>query len=122
MKDDEIAALAKGMAPFVRECVVDALKAVDTRLSELEAREPVPGPAGPQGETGAQGEVGPQGQSADILLSPELAEQVANAVRLLHESPPLAEAQKAAPRIARIKRDGAGNFVPVYDDGGVDTV
>jgi hypothetical protein len=115
MKDDEITALAKGMAPFVRDCVVDALKAVDARLGELEARAPVPGPAGPQGEAGAQGEVGPRGESADILLSPELAQQVANALRLLHESPPIVEAQKAAPRIVRVKRDDAGNFVPVYD-------
>jgi len=74
MHDDEIAALAKGMAPFVRECVADAIK-----------------------------------------ISPELAQQVATAVRLLHESPPIVEPQKAVPRIVRVKRDDAGNFIPVYD-------
>jgi len=116
MHHDEITALAKGVAPFVRECVADALKAVDARLGELEARAPVPGPAGPQGEAGARGEVGPRGESADISLSPELAQQVANAVRLLHEAPPVTAPQKAPPRIARIKRDEQGNFVPVYDE------
>ena len=52
MTDQEIAALAKGMVPFVRQCV-----------SEIFAKAAV--------------------------LPPELAEQVANAIRLLHESPPL---------------------------------
>ena len=48
MNEQEIAALAKGMVPFVRQCVSEALK-----------------------------------------LPPELAEQIATAVRLLHETPPL---------------------------------
>ena len=47
MTDSEIAALAKGMVPFVRQCVSDAVK-----------------------------------------LPPQLAEQVASAIRLLHETPP----------------------------------
>jgi hypothetical protein len=51
MDDNDITELAKGMVPFVRECVAEAV----TR----------------------------------IVLPPELAGQVASAVRLLHESPPL---------------------------------
>lgn len=51
MTEQEIAVLAKGMVPFVRDCVAEAV----TR----------------------------------IVLPPELAGQVASAVRLLHESPPL---------------------------------
>jgi hypothetical protein len=119
MKDDEITALAKGVAPFVRECVSEALKAVDVRLGELETRAPVPGPVGPQGEVGLKGEKGEKGEcSADsIMLSAELAQQVASMARLLHESPPIAEGeQKAQPRITRIKRDEQGNFQLVYDE------
>ena len=52
MTDQEIAALAKGMVPFVRQCV---------------------------SETFAKATV----------LPPELAEQVASAIRLLHELPPV---------------------------------
>jgi len=73
MNEDEITALAKGMAPFVRECVAKA-----------------------------------------IIVSDELAAQVASAARLLHESPPFE--QRAAPRLVRVERDEAGNFVPVYDE------
>ena len=75
----EIAALAEGMVPFVRECVSEAQK-----------------------------------------LPSELAEQVASAVRLLHESPPT-EQRAVLPsisppaRVARIERDEQGNFVPVYE-------
>jgi hypothetical protein len=52
MDRNEIADLAKGMVPFVRECVTEAFNKA-------------------------------------AVLPPELAEQVASAVRLLHESPPL---------------------------------
>jgi len=72
MTEEEIGALAKGVAPFVRECVAQA-----------------------------------------IAISPELAQQVASAVRLLHESPPIAERNLAA-KIIRVERDDDGNFVPVY--------
>jgi len=79
MHESEIAALAEGMVPFVRECVAEAVK-----------------------------------------LPPELAAQVASAVRMLHESPPLEQReivpQPAPPKVTRIERDADGNFVPVYDD------
>ena len=81
MNDSEITALAKGMVPFVRECVADAL-------------------------------------TKAAVVPPELAEQIASAVRLLHESPPIMqrnEAPRASPRVARIERDDDGNLVPIYD-------
>ena len=52
MDDEQIAALAKGMVPFVRQCVAETFNKA-------------------------------------AVVPPELAEQVASAVRLLHESPPL---------------------------------
>ena len=52
MTENEIAALAKGMVPFVRQCVTEAF-------------------------------------TKAAVLPPELAEQVASAIRLLHESRPL---------------------------------
>ena len=55
MDDNDITELAKGMVPFVRECVAEAF--------------------------------------SKIVLPPEHAEQVALAVRLLHESPPIPDGQ-----------------------------
>jgi hypothetical protein len=82
MQRTEIAALAEGMVPFVRECVDDAVCKM-------------------------------------TIVPPELAAQIASAVRMLHESPPLAqrsEPPRPSPKVARIERDDDGNFVPVYDD------
>ena len=75
MNDDDLAELAKGMAPIVRECVAQA-----------------------------------------ITISPELAYQVANAVRLLQESPPLVARNPLPQKIIRVERDEHGNFVPVYGE------
>lgn len=65
MDRTEIAALAQGVVPFVRECVIEALAPFSARIAELEAR-PIlkgeTGPPGPQGLPGAPGEVGPRGQ------------------------------------------------------------
>lgn len=126
MERSEIAALAKGLVPFVREAVSDALRPLSQRIAELEAR-PVekgdPGAPGPKGEAGAPGEPGPPGKSFhESILSPELAEQVADAVRMLHEAPPLIVERQLAPqragasRISRIERDEAGNLVPIYEE------
>jgi hypothetical protein len=52
-------------------------------------------------------------------VPPELAEQIASAVRLLHESPVIAEPRPASAKVTRIERDADGNFVPVYDDQSV---
>jgi len=52
-------------------------------------------------------------------LPPELAGQVALAVRMLHESPPLEQrstSPRAPAKVTRIERDEDGNFVPVYDE------
>jgi len=73
--------LAKGMVPFVRDYVAEAI--------------------------------------TKIALPPELAGQVARAVRMLHESPgiePRSEPPPPAPKVTRIERDADGNFVPVYDE------
>jgi hypothetical protein len=78
MDSDILTELAKGMVPFVRDCVAEA-----------------------------------------TMLSPELAEQVALSVRLLHESPPIERNEMPkppSPKVTRIERDADGNFVPVYDD------
>jgi hypothetical protein len=84
MDDNEITALAKGMVPFVRECVDDAICKM-------------------------------------TIVPPELAAQIASAVRLLHESPPIpAKSEnappKSAPRVSRIERDDNGALVPIYDE------
>jgi hypothetical protein len=53
------------------------------------------------------------------VLPPELAGQVALAVRMLHESPEIEQRSKAPPpppKVTRIERDDDGNFVPVYDE------
>lgn len=116
MDRDAIAALAKGLVPFVREVTDEKLTPLAARLAELEAR-PIekgnpgergePGPAGadsivpgPQGPQGVKGEVGPAGDlGANAMLPPELAAEVARVVRSLHEAPTFAEAPagQAAP-------------------------
>lgn len=51
-------------------------------------------------------------------VPPELAKQIASAVRMLHESPPIEERSEPSPsppKVTRIERDEQGNFVPVYD-------
>jgi hypothetical protein len=81
MDDNDITELAKGMVPFVRDCVAEAF-------------------------------------AKTVVLPPELAGEVASAVRLLHESPPIqrSEVPRPTPKVTRIERDDDGNFVPVYDD------
>jgi hypothetical protein len=49
-------------------------------------------------------------------VPPELAEQIASAVRMLHESPTIEREAPRPPKVTRIERDEDGNFVPVYDD------
>jgi Collagen triple helix repeat (20 copies) len=72
MDDRMITALAKGVAPFVREVVADALAPFAARLAVLEAL-PVekgePGPAGDRGAEGPQGQQGlpgPQGELGSV--------------------------------------------------------
>lgn len=110
MERTEIAALAEGMVPFVRE-VVDP---IEKRIAELEAR---PIEKGADGSPGPEGPPGPKGDSGELApLPPELAEQIASAVRMLHESPAIERAAAPPAKVTRIERDADGNFVPVYDD------
>jgi hypothetical protein len=120
MDDSDITELAKGMVPFVRDCVSEVVTPLTARIAEFEARpipvaekgaDGLPGPAGPPGPKGDNGEL--------AMLPPELAGQVALAVRMLHESPPIEQRSSAPPpstRVTRIERDADGNFVPVYDE------
>jgi hypothetical protein len=120
MTENEVISLVRGLAPRICEIVAEAVKPLSTRIAEVEAR-PIekgePGERGPPGESGPQG---PKGDSGELAaLPPELATQIASAVRLLHESPPLAERKETpqpSPRVARIERDEHGNFVPIYDE------
>lgn len=127
MKDVEIAALAKGLVPFVREVVTEAVTPLGARLAELEAR-PIEkgdtGEKGPQGEIGPQGPVGPKGDSGEqIMVPPDLAEQIKSAIHMLHESPPIVAREDqvapkwpSSPKVIRIDRNENGALVPVYDD------
>src|SRR5262245_59229381 len=116
MNDEQITALAKGMVPFVRQCVTESVASIAARLTELEARPTIPGPVGPKGDKGEQGMAG---RNADEQVPLDLAIELANAARLLHESPDFEEHKEAPrppPRVTRIKRDEEGNFIPVYDE------
>jgi len=48
-------------------------------------------------------------------VPPELAEQIASAVRMLHESPAIEREVPRPAKVTRIERDADGNFVPVYE-------
>lgn len=80
MDQTEIAALAEGMVPFVREVVADAVKALPIQKGE-------PGETGPQGPQGPQGGGGDKGERGDpgrdgrdaadlVLLRDYIKEQV----------------------------------------------
>jgi hypothetical protein len=87
MDRTEIAALAEGMVPFVREVVTDGITPLAVRLTELESRhiekgEPgevgPAGPAGPEGERGKRGVPGRDGRDAAdlVMLKGWITEQV----------------------------------------------
>ena len=97
---------------------VDAeLGTLVARIAELETRPIEKGDPGASGPPGPEGPPGPKGNSGElVMVPPELAEQVASAVRLLHESPAIAAPRPASAKVTRIERDADGNFVPVYDD------
>jgi integrin beta 3 len=58
MDRSEIAALAKGMVPVVRELINDAVAPFAARLATLESRPVEKGEPGPQGQDGPQGQQG----------------------------------------------------------------
>jgi hypothetical protein len=118
MEREVIAALAKGLVPFVQQAVTEAVAPFAVRMAELEARPTEKGDAGPPGQ---QGPPGPPGDSGELaMVPPELAEQIKSAIHLLHESPPIVKCDEpprwpTPPRVTRIERDADGNFVPVYE-------
>ena len=126
MDRNAIAALAKGLVPFVREVVADAVTPLAARIGELEARPIEKGEPGERGADGPPGPPGPQGERgeyANVLVPPDLAEQIKSAIHLLHESPPIAKRDDSAapkwpspPRVSRIERDEHGALVPIYDE------
>jgi hypothetical protein len=128
MDERTITALAKGLAPYARELVAEAVAPLTARLAELEAQPVEKGDVGPQGQDGPPGPAGvqgPKGDSAELgsaMLPPELAEQVASAARLVHELPPVVVREASAPRVTRIERDENGALVPVYDTSREDGV
>jgi hypothetical protein len=88
MERSQIAALAKGLVPFVREVVAEAMAPLVARIAALEAR-PIEkgdaGPAGPVGDRGSPGEKGEQGRdgrdAADLMLIySHITEQVTEVV------------------------------------------
>jgi hypothetical protein len=90
MDRNTITTIAKSIVPFVREVVSDAVTPLAARLADLEARPVEKGERGSDGSTGPEGAPGPKGDSGELaVLPPELADQVASAIRLLHESPPM---------------------------------
>jgi hypothetical protein len=120
MDDNDITELAKGMVPFVRDVVTEATAPLTARLAEIETRPIEKGEAGASGQPGPEGPPGPKGDSGELAtLPPELAEQIASAVRMLHESPAIQRKEAPpppSPKVTRIERDADGNFVPVYDE------
>lgn len=95
-----------------------------------------PGAQGPQGEVGPPGEKGLDGVGKDgrdgvdgkdaslVLVSADLAAEVAHAVQMLHESPPVVfksngvtlSSPAALPRANRIERDEHGGYRLIYDE------
>jgi hypothetical protein len=124
MKENEVAVLIRSLTPGIRECVADAFTKIAApliaRLAEIEARPIQKGDAGEPGAPGPPGPPGPKGDSGEFsVVPPELAAQVAEAVRLLHEAPPILPRHEtppaAPPRLSRIERDDDGNLIPIYD-------
>jgi len=70
MKENEVAALIRGLTPGIHECVAKAVAPLAARLAELEAKgaehakpeKGEAGPPGPQGDPGPQGEPGAEGR------------------------------------------------------------
>jgi integrin beta 3 len=100
MDRNDIAALAKGMVPFVREVVTEAVAPLVARLAELEARPTEkgdPGPAGdrgPPGDKGEKGDIGRDGRdAADLMLiyshiNEQVNETVVRAIKMMSFTSP----------------------------------
>ena len=107
------------MVDAVLDVVDKPLRAMHERIKAVEARTPERGEKGETGLIGPPGEKGDKGDAgrdADMMVPPELADQVASAVRVLHEAPPIVElSAPATAKVIRIERDGNGALVPVYE-------
>ena len=79
MDERMITALAKGMVPFVRECVAEAVAPFAARLAEIEARPCEKGDTGELGPPGAAGAEGPRGQDGRPGRRGPLARRAARA-------------------------------------------
>lgn len=90
-------------------------------LAKRDASDNPFGTAAPAAGNDDEDEVEPdESDEADeksMMVPPDIALQVARTVRLLHESPPIAQRSLPPPplaRVIRIDRDDEGSFVPVY--------
>ena len=139
MKENELTAIIRGLAPGISECVAHAVASLKARIVQLEARTPEPGPQGEKGRDGVdgkdgflgpKGEVGPQGLPgepgrAEIPLAPDdIADQVASTVAMLAESPTIQRSQTAAavaaaprPRSFTFEHDENGKVVAAHEGG-----
>jgi integrin beta 3 len=100
MERSQIAALAKGLVPFVREVVTEAVAPLAARIAALEARSVEKGdagPQGPQGQVGDRGEKGDQGRdgrdAADLMLiyshiTEQVNEIVVRAIKMMSLTSP----------------------------------
>jgi collagen type III alpha len=66
MKENELTAIIRGLAPGISKCVADAVASLKARIAQLETRAPLPGTPGEQGRDGVDGKdgfVGPKGET-----------------------------------------------------------
>jgi hypothetical protein len=73
MTVQELATIAKGIAPAIQEHLKSAFAGVERRLTDIEQRAPVPGPKGDKGEPG----IGINGKDADPIDLDAVAQKVA---------------------------------------------
>src|SRR4029077_10475888 len=142
MPDTSLDLLAKELGAFANRLereinlrVIAAVAEINRKAAEFELRMAMfeqkaavikdgkPGKDGPPGPAGERGEKGEQGEAGVVetinpavtTLPPELAAEVASAMRMLHETPLVEYSERSTPsRVVRIERDGDGNMVPFY--------
>jgi len=123
MNDSEITALAKGMVPFVRDCVAEALvKAVaplKDRLDQLEARPVLDADAIIRDALTAERHKG----GIDVLAPEDVAQEMLNAVSMLAEpfpvKPVAADKQSSfvpKPRSFRFERDAQNRITAAFEE------
>ena len=137
MDDNELDALAKGMVPFVRECVTEATTPLAVRVVELEARQPERGEKGDSGAAPTIEQI-TEAISAlhveaivrdaltaeshkggiDVLAPQDVAAEMANATAMLAE--PFIDRSGAGkqfrPRNFRFERDAENRVVAAFEE------